>query len=91
MTEYWFFDIDGTLLLTGGIGARSFVATFAEDFGVPRLSLEVLFAGRSDRAIALDLFRLHDIEPSEENWQRFVAGYLSRLRESSRAAWRSTA
>ena len=25
------------------------------------------------------MFRAHGIEPSEENWQRFCAGYLSRL------------
>ena len=82
MTEFWFFDIDGTLLLTGGAGARSFMHTFAEDFGVPSLSDEVLFAGRSDRAIAMDLFTLHGIDPSEENWQRFASGYLGRLKSA---------
>ena len=82
MTEFWFFDIDGTLLLTGGAGARSFVQTFADDFGIDSLSREVLFAGRSDRAIAMDLFEVHGIEPSEENWNRFMAGYLARLKNS---------
>lgn len=74
-----FLDIDGTLVLTGGAGQAAFARTFAEDFGVPAIDAEVTFAGRSDRAIAMDLFRAHGIEPSPENWQRFRSGYLSRL------------
>jgi phosphoglycolate phosphatase-like HAD superfamily hydrolase len=38
-----------------------------------------MFAGRSDRAIALELMRLHGVEDSTENWQRFCHGYLTRL------------
>ncbi|MEQ8209947.1 MAG: haloacid dehalogenase-like hydrolase [Lacipirellulaceae bacterium] len=73
------FDIDGTLILTGGSGQGAFNKTFAEDFGVEEMSREVPFAGRSDRAITLDLMQHAGIDPSEENWQKFKAGYLSRL------------
>jgi len=76
------FDIDGTLLLTGGAGRDSFMATFLEDFGVERPDGDVLFAGRSDRAIAEDLMRLNHIELSVDNWNRFVAGYYRRLCEA---------
>ena len=79
------FDIDGTLILTGGAGQRAFAETFATDFGVPNISRNVAFAGRSDRAIAHELMRVHDIEPSEANWQRFRAGYLARLPGALRA------
>ena len=79
------FDIDGTLILTGGAGQRAFAQTFATDFGVPNISRNVTFAGRSDRAIAHELMRVHDIEPSEVNWQRFRAGYLARLPGALRA------
>jgi phosphoglycolate phosphatase len=72
-------DIDGTLLLTGGAGQAAFSQTLAADFGIPRIVTPVAFSGRSDRAIALELMREHGIEPSEENWRRFCAGYLSRL------------
>jgi phosphoglycolate phosphatase-like HAD superfamily hydrolase len=72
-------DIDGTLLLTGGAGQAAFSQTLAADFGIPRIVTPVAFAGRSDRAIALELLREHGVEPSLENWQRFCAGYLSRL------------
>jgi phosphoglycolate phosphatase len=73
------FDIDGTLVSTGGAGQLAFAETFAAEFGVEELSGKVPFAGRSDRAIASDLMRLHGVDPHEENWRRFRAGYLDRL------------
>lgn len=77
-----FFDIDGTLILTGGAGQAAFAETLAHDFGIPEITTQVLFAGRSDRAIAMDLFRAHGVEPTSENWQRFYHGYLRRLESS---------
>jgi phosphoglycolate phosphatase-like HAD superfamily hydrolase len=74
-----FLDIDGTLIMTGGAGQAAFAQTLAEDFGIPDIDAQVAFAGRSDRAIAMDLFRSHGIAPSAENWQRFCVGYLERL------------
>ncbi|QDS97510.1 HAD family hydrolase [Adhaeretor mobilis] len=73
------FDIDGTLILTGGSGQVAFSRTFAEDFGLAEISRDVPFAGRSDRAIALDLMQHGGIEPSDANWRKFQTGYLSRL------------
>jgi phosphoglycolate phosphatase-like HAD superfamily hydrolase len=73
------FDIDGTLVQTGGAGQLAFAEAFAAEFGVPQLSGAVKFAGRSDRAIALELMRVHGIEPSADNWQRFRSAYVGRL------------
>lgn len=75
-------DIDGTLLLTGGAGQTAFAQTLAADFAIPEIETNVAYAGRSDRAIVADLFRVHGIQLSEANWQRFCAGYLSRLDEA---------
>ena len=75
------FDIDGTILLTGGAGMEAFRRTFAEEFGVDSISGDVSFAGRSDRAIATDLFHAHGIDPSLENWERFCTGYITRVDE----------
>jgi phosphoglycolate phosphatase len=74
-----FLDIDGTLVLTGGAGQTAFAQTLDADFGIPEISSDVTFAGRSDRAIAMDLFREHGIATSEANWAHFRRGYLSRL------------
>jgi len=76
-----FFDIDGTLVLTGGAGQAAFAKTLSEDFGIPEIDTTVPFAGRSDRAIAMDFFRRHGIEPSAENWRRFCDGYLRWLEQ----------
>lgn len=73
------FDIDGTLINTGGAGRIAFADTFRELFGIEQICGDVKFAGRSDRAIALELMKLHDVEPSLENWQRFVTAFVPRL------------
>ncbi len=73
------FDIDGTLLQTGGAGKQAFAAAFAELFQVAEIVSEVPFAGRSDRAIALELMEVHDIEPSPEHWHQFIESYLKHL------------
>lgn len=74
-----FFDIDGTLVATGGAGQRAFASSFRTLFGVEQMSAQVSFAGRSDRAIATDLFGIHGIEPSDENWRRFATEYVKQL------------
>lgn len=75
------FDIDGTLVLTGGAGLFAFAETFAEEFGVPELSREVPFAGQSDRGIAGNLFLAHGIENTQANWERFHTGYVARIED----------
>jgi phosphoglycolate phosphatase len=76
------FDIDGTLVLTGGAGQTAFAHTLTREFGIPEINRDVVFAGRSDRAIAMELFRIHGIEPSADNWRRFCAGYVESLEET---------
>ncbi len=72
-------DIDGTLILSGGAGQKAFAQTLADEFGIGEIIHPVMFAGRSDRAIVMELFRLHGVDESSENWQRFCQAYLSRL------------
>jgi phosphoglycolate phosphatase len=72
------FDIDGTLLHSGGAGKAAIEAALVEDFAVA-LCVDVPYSGRTDRAIGRDLLHLHGIEPTAENWQRLTRGYLARL------------
>lgn len=72
------FDIDGTLVNTGGAGSASLLGAFSAEFQVAQPT-KVQFSGRTDRAIANDMFRVHGIEESDENWLRLRAGYLRRL------------
>jgi phosphoglycolate phosphatase-like HAD superfamily hydrolase len=77
-----FLDIDGTLVSTAGAGQAAFAVTLAKDFGITNVTTSgVPFAGRSDRAIALDLFAVHGIEPTRDVWKKFHAGYIRRLEE----------
>lgn len=73
------FDIDGTLLQTGGAGQLAFARAFANDFDVLEISRDVPFAGRTDRAIALDLMKAHGVTPSDANWTLFTQRYLEYL------------
>jgi len=73
------FDIDGTLVRTGGAGKAAMEAALCEEFGVRLSSEEVPYSGRTDRAIGHDLLAGHHIEPTPANLNRLVTGYLERL------------
>jgi phosphoglycolate phosphatase-like HAD superfamily hydrolase len=73
------FDIDGTLLSSGGAGKAAMEAALASAFGAPPSSDGVPFSGRTDRAIARDLFALSGIPDTPDNWHRFVVDYLHHL------------
>lgn len=72
------FDIDGTLIQTGGAGGAALMAAFREEFGVADPQ-DVAFSGRTDRGIARELFELHGFEDTDANWRRLRDGYLERL------------
>jgi phosphoglycolate phosphatase-like HAD superfamily hydrolase len=73
------FDIDGTLLSSGGAGKAAMEAAVTSAFATPASARDIPFSGRTDRAIARDLFRVHDIEDSDANWRRFLTAYLNHL------------
>ena len=75
------FDIDGTLLSSGGAGKAALESAFTEDFGVA-LRHHIPYSGRTDRAIMRDLFRLHDLEDTPARVEKLLAGYLARLPDS---------
>ena len=75
------FDIDGTLVHTGGAGTKAFARAFASEFGIPDGTQRLKFAGRTDVSLVREFFALERIEPSQENFDRFFAAYLRWLRE----------
>jgi len=75
------FDIDGTLLSSGGAGKSAMEAALCSAFGVSLQPVRVPFAGRTDRAIAQDLFRVHGVPFADDTFQRFVSAYLELLPE----------
>jgi phosphoglycolate phosphatase-like HAD superfamily hydrolase len=73
------FDIDGTLVLTGGAGKRSMDRAFEEVFGVPEAFAEVSMAGRTDRWLVETALDRHGVTATPERLDAFRARYLALL------------
>jgi phosphoglycolate phosphatase len=73
------FDIDGTLIASGGAGKAALEAALNEEFGVPHVLENLQLSGRTDRAIMTDLFRTCVIDDTPENHARLCAAYLRHL------------
>jgi phosphoglycolate phosphatase-like HAD superfamily hydrolase len=73
------FDIDGTLISSGGAGKAALEVALASEFGITRLIETISLSGRTDRAILRDLFALHVIDDTPENRRRLMAAYLEHL------------
>jgi phosphoglycolate phosphatase-like HAD superfamily hydrolase len=73
------FDIDGTLISSGGAGKAALEGALAAEFGIAELTGRVEYSGRTDRAIVRDLLAMHHIEDTPENTRRLLNGYLKNL------------
>ncbi len=79
MSTVCLFDIDGTLLNSGGAGQLAMEAALLEAFGVTGPYQDILAAGRTDKAITTDLFAHHKIEVTDDVERIFMNAYLSHL------------
>ena len=75
------FDIDGTLVLTGGAGVRSMARAFEDLFAVPNAFQNVRMAGRTDAGILSDTLATHRIPAHAADVARFRELYLAYLRD----------
>jgi phosphoglycolate phosphatase len=73
------FDIDGTLVLTGGAGGRAMSLAFEEIFGIRDAFRGVPLAGRTDAWILRDGAAAHGIPPDSPALARFRDAYLRHL------------
>lgn len=77
------FDIDGTLLVTGGAGAVAWQRTFRELHGIDADINEHTHAGMTDPEIAAIVFReVIGREGSAAERAEAIAGYLSHLKQA---------
>lgn len=76
MTRLVLFDIDGTLIRTGGAGLLAFASVARCTFGVPGGTDHLPFAGRTDVSIVREFFRAHGIPETPENFTRFFDDYV---------------
>src|SRR4051794_39338871 len=65
------FDIDGTLVLTGGAGGRAMSRAFEEVFAIANAFDGIPMAGRTDAWILNDAALAHGISPDSADLARF--------------------
>src|SRR3954471_7408185 len=73
------FDIDGTLVLTGGAGGRAMSLAFEEVFGIANAIEGISMAGRTDAWILNDAVAAHGIPPDSPHLARFREVYVRHL------------
>jgi phosphoglycolate phosphatase len=79
--HYCLFDIDGTLLNSGGAGQAAMEAALREVCKVDRPCEGIAFAGRTDRGITAELFAFYGLVFDDDLRTRFLETYLLRLPE----------
>ena len=75
MVRLVLFDIDGTLVHTGGAGTAAFTRTFANHFDLHHGTEKMRFAGRTDVSLVREFFRFHGLEESRKNFDFFFEHY----------------
>jgi phosphoglycolate phosphatase len=76
MVRLVLFDIDGTLVRTGGAGVKAFAKVFATEFNAVDGFEKLKFAGRTDVSLVRDFFSFHEIPATPENFERFFERYV---------------
>src|SRR5271156_5598446 len=76
MIELVLFDIDGTLVRTGGAGTEAFRRVFAAEFNATDGFEKLKFAGRTDTGLVREFFDYHKISMTRENTERFFEHYV---------------
>ncbi|HEY4414332.1 MAG TPA: HAD family hydrolase [Verrucomicrobiae bacterium] len=76
MVRLVLFDIDGTLVHTGGAGTAAFTRTFAQHFNLHHGTERMRFAGRTDISLVREFFRIHDIAADAQHFQIFFEHYI---------------
>ena len=76
MVRLVLFDIDGTLVRTGGAGVKAFAKVFETEFGATDGFEKLKFAGRTDVSLVREFFGFHQIAATPENFRRFFECYV---------------
>jgi len=80
--RYVLFDIDGTLIDSGGSGMRSLNLAFKEVFSVSDAFVAIRMAGKTDLQIVTEALRMHDIDSSNGNVPGFFECYIKHLKKA---------
>src|SRR5690242_1227080 len=70
------FDIDGTLIHSGGAGVHALKSAFNERFGIDDDLQDIEIAGMTDSGIVLSILNKHKIPTTNENMSAFLDSYV---------------
>src|SRR5207244_13431555 len=70
------FDIDGTLIHSGGAGVHALKLTLAERFGMTDDLHDIEIAGMTDSGIVVSILKKHRIPATNENMAAFLDSYV---------------
>src|SRR3954470_4145372 len=76
MVRLVLFDIDGTLIRTGGGGVKAFRKVFETEFNAVDGFEQLKFAGRTDISLIREFFNVHQIPATKENFELFCERYV---------------
>jgi phosphoglycolate phosphatase-like HAD superfamily hydrolase len=82
--ERWLFlfDIDGTLVKTGGVGLRALDRAFLKEYGIENAYKGYGFSGKTDQFIVTEGVRAHfQRDPRPDELQRLLEYYVMYVRE----------
>jgi phosphoglycolate phosphatase-like HAD superfamily hydrolase len=82
--KFILFDIDGTLMDSGGAGMRSLNLAFEEIFSVSDAFRSISMAGKTDMQILREGFELHHIDCSNGIIPEFYRSYTRHLKQNIR-------
>lgn len=72
-------DIDGTLIASGGAGMRALQVALRRVFGIDGSLADIDFAGRTDPWIMREVFRKFGLSETAGNFSRYFEGYIAAL------------
>jgi phosphoglycolate phosphatase len=70
------FDIDGTLIYSGGAGVHALKLAFTERFGIADDLHDIEIAGMTDSGIVISILKKHQIPVTNENVSAFLDSYV---------------
>src|SRR5208283_5727143 len=73
------FDIDGTLIDSGGAGTRALDFAFKELFSINNAFAKVSMAGKTDIQIVREGLKVHGISSGNGDVPKLIASYISHL------------
>ncbi|MCE9624212.1 MAG: HAD hydrolase-like protein [Deltaproteobacteria bacterium] len=83
MRKLILFDIDGTLLMTGGAGKEAFDRVFSEFYGIEQAWRDIHPDGRTDPSLIVELFEKNlGRRPSSEEMERVSEAYARAMEEA---------